>query len=206
MGRKAKIRKFRRQVKLIDEFTLDRDSRSQDLGDNLDPAGGSEIVKGDRSQIPPKYKGMLDNLRKHGLSDDLLINPPGQVKMSQVLMEFIEPFADFFDPEEKAEWELLIAIGIVAWNVSLFEPVNQEEMIDDFLNSSREEEGLMTQEDEKNMREIIEFMASFKNYAFSEYRRFIVDYDLGDDLNLAVTSYELQENIGPEMIISTHKN
>jgi len=206
MGRKAKIRKFRRQVKLIDEFTLDRDSRSQDLGDNLDPAGGSEIVKGDLSQIPPKYKGMIDNIRKNGLSDDLLINPPGQVKMSQVLMEFIEPFADFFDPEGKTEWELLIAIGIVAWNVSLFEPVNQEELIDDFLNSSREEEGLMTQEDEKHMREMIEFMASFKNYAFSEYRRFIVDYDLGDDLNLAVTSYKLQEKIGPEMIISTQKN
>lgn len=178
MGRKAKIRQERRLFQLIQQALENK----SDIG--------SEIIKADTSEMPVAYKDMLDNLRKTGLDEaEIVIEPPGQDKMSKILLEFVQPFVEALDPKYETIWEKIINLGVIAWNCTLLEPVQSQEMIEDTLNRifplNYDTKG------REKMANLLNLMIDFKKEYYSEYNRFIYDYqiqDKGDTLNLSVIS------------------
>ena len=116
----------------------------------------------------------------------LVAVPSGQVKMSQVLQDFVEPHMDLADTEEA--YGKLLALAVVAWNASLLPEEEQQEMIDRVL-----EAGISAGDDElrAGLKGIVNMLIARKRAYFSEYTRDIIDFevtDTGEGYHLTVAS------------------
>ena len=89
--------------------------------------------------------------------------------MSDVLMEFIEPYAEFATTDE--EFGKLIPIAVVAWNAAILPPRERQEMIDNIIDAAIP----MAKEDAKA---IIEEMMKRKEKDFAQNRRMILNYQI----------------------------
>jgi hypothetical protein len=141
----------------------------------------------------------------------LLLSAEDQ-KMSEVLFEFIEPYRKF--AHDDAALEKLIAIGVVAWNISLLPNSEREDTFNklsaELFHQTRSSlvrklgslirKWMGTERDagaETESREITDFkriaheMIERKLQRFAHNRRFIVSYQLNtteDDVHLFVAS------------------
>jgi hypothetical protein len=127
---------------------------------------------------------MMQRLKKAGLDRyEVMRNPPGHEKMSEVLMDFIRPYRHIATTTEVMH--KLITTALVAWNTALLPEEEQaarlqevakifpDEAVEDFYASVRE------------------MMARKRKY-FAEYDRTILDYELvdrGDDYHISVVSF-----------------
>jgi hypothetical protein len=100
---------------------------------------------------------------------DVVFVPSGDVKMSEVLWEFLEPYADHWENEDQLR--KLLNVGIIAWNSALFSGKERAEVIDDMLR--RVPPGAR-----QDMRDLIMPLIQRKDAHFSGNRRMIVDYQL----------------------------
>ena len=99
-----------------------------------------------------------------------IVPPPrGDKKMSQVLIEFIEPYADDVDTDES--FKKLVTIAIVAWNASLLPDKDREDLIDKTIT-------ILQPELRQEMKGILEGMIRRKEAHFSLIRRMIIDYEI----------------------------
>ncbi|SRR5579883_163044 len=95
---------------------------------------------------------------------------PGVEKMSEVLLEFIEPYREYVDT--KAAMKRLIGMAVMAWNTSL-EPENeQEEMVEEIVNEIVKDDD---EELKKQAKQILEELITRKKSYFSENKRMIMD-------------------------------
>jgi len=99
----------------------------------------------------------------------------GDVKMSELLPELVEPFADL--AADAQSYQRLLMLGTLAWNAALLPPAEQQEMVDETIR-----EGLGSQGEElrAGCREIVNQLILRKQRYFSQYRRPIVDFRLED--------------------------
>lgn len=109
---------------------------------------------------------------------DVIINPNGEVKMSEVLQAFIEPYLDFaIDRDQR---EKMFTIAIFAWNLALLPPEQQQqatkEMIDETL-------GKQDRQAKQDMREIVEELIERKRKFFPDNQRYILDFELKETRN-----------------------
>lgn len=75
---------------------------------------------------------MLKHLERLGVAQDVLINPPDQAKMSEVLLEFASPL---FDPSDDDEhFAKAIALAAASWNAALLPPEKQEASIEGLID------------------------------------------------------------------------
>jgi hypothetical protein len=121
-----------------------------------------------RNKLVNKFK---ENLQKEGFLQDkkLVLNPPGQEKMSDVLMEFIQPYEDYATNDEA--FGKLIALAIVAWNAANLPPTERNEMIGKILT-------VALPEAKEDARAIIREMIKRKEKKFAENRRMILRYEV----------------------------
>jgi hypothetical protein len=131
--------------------------------------------------------------------------------MSEVLLEFIEPYRNL--AHNDSALKKLIALGVVAWNVSLLPEDQREKSLDDFasslfarkrlwpiriknwihnvIRSKRAGEGKAQLPEVGDFKEIVYEMMERKLKHFTRNRRFIVSYQVearDDDVQLFVAS------------------
>ena len=141
-------------------------------------------------------RGELERLRaklEQGPFRDekLVIAPSGQVKMSEVLGDFVEPYMDMADTEEA--YRKLLTLAVMAWNASFLPEKEQEEMIDRVLAA-----GIPAGNDElrAGLKGIVNMLIARKKAYFSEYTRNIIDFevtDTGEGYHLTVASMVEEE-------------
>ncbi len=141
--------------------------------------------KGKRKSASPlisfKQKMQRESLSK---GQQVIFHPSQAEKMSEVLLEFIEPYKQSAETEDA--YGKLITLAIVAWNAALFAPEKRKEMVNDLLNGMK-----LGFWERRDFRGIIEMMVARKLEHFAANRRLIVNYelqDLGNRIHLSVAS------------------
>ncbi|MGK7900541.1 MAG: hypothetical protein AB4352_03835 [Hormoscilla sp.] len=173
MERKVKKRQVSRTVK----------ARAENL-----PNLSSEIsnVKEKSEEVLEKYEGLIEQLQQRGVSsENIVIEQPGTVKMSEVLTDFIQIYMELVDSQTALE--NLISLAVIAWNISLFaydegKYVEEPRIAEKFPKYIYIPESLFY---------LVNHMISRKQLLFSEYHQEIIGFELkntGNDFALLVSS------------------
>jgi hypothetical protein len=94
--------------------------------------------------------------------------------MSEVLMEYIEPFLEGTETYE--ECSNLLKIAVMSWNMALVSEEKREELLKKlFLGNSPDPEEI---EDDKEVQQFIKKLIKRKLKFFAEETRFITDFKL----------------------------
>jgi hypothetical protein len=138
-----------------------------------------------------QQRGRLQDLKQR-LEKDLLqgrevvVEPSGVAKMSEVLEAFVAPYLPLADTEEATQ--KLFALAVVAWNASFLAEEEQREMVDGITSQVM---SAATREDKQDFRELVSTLVERKRTHFSEYTRKIIHFELTDtgrDYHLSVVS------------------
>ena len=116
---------------------------------------------------------------------EFVIEPSGEVKMSEVLMAFVEPYIESANTEEAHRKLLMLAI--VAWNAALLPEEDQQDIVDKAVKAIPAASWAMRAYMKSFMSELIERKKTY----FSEYTRMMLDFeltDMGEGYHLSVAS------------------
>ena len=143
-------------------------------------------VKKKRRKTPDRYKPLVSKLQSKGLLDKVEVRyePSGVTKMSEVLIDFIEPYVEYAETYEA--YQKLVMVAIVAWNTTLLPEKKQKAMVKKMIKSLS-----LPRSDARDMKGIIEELIARKNRHFAEHTRTIVDYQVTetrDGFHLSVAS------------------
>ncbi|CCI06216.1 Genome sequencing data, contig C288 [Microcystis aeruginosa PCC 7941] len=132
-------------------------------------------------------KSFEKKLREKSLPfKEIVVSPSGEVTMSEVLEDFIEPYRK--SNETKGSMRTLLTIGIIAWNLALSPESKRQEMIDRVFNKDLLKGDKRLKAD---IQGLIDELIARKNRYFSENKRMIVDFELkelGSEYHLSVAS------------------
>jgi hypothetical protein len=104
------------------------------------------------------------------LGDTIIVpSPPGERKMSEVILEFLEPYLG--DWQTEAHFKQLVGLGALAWNTSLFPGAKRVEVLDEMVNS-------MPPEARLEMRSLFTDMIRRKDTRFASNKRAILNYQV----------------------------
>ncbi len=149
---------------------------------------GKRKVKRKRRKTPDRYKPLVSKLQSKGLLDkynvEVRYEPSGVAKMSEVVIDFIEPYAEYAETYEA--YQKLVMIAIVAWNTTLLPEKKQKAMVKKMIKSLS-----LPRSDARDTKGIIEELIERKNKHFAEHTRTIVDYQVTetrDGFHLSVAS------------------
>ncbi|MBH8573012.1 hypothetical protein I8752_08265 [Nostocaceae cyanobacterium CENA369] len=116
----------------------------------------------------------------------VVIEPPGAEKMSEVLEDFIEPYIN--EVNNLGAHRRLLELAVTAWNTSLLPRLQQRETVEKLFNLEMFEGDIeMQQEIKKLVYEMIERRQKY----FPKIKRFIADFSLkkaGKSFHLSVAS------------------
>jgi hypothetical protein len=116
-----------------------------------------------RAKLTPKLtQGLPENT-------EVISTPGGQEKMSEVLLEFVEPYLQHGRTEEAVN--KLLTVALVAWNAALVTGSQRDKLIQDTLQA-------VPAEVRPVMKNIIEEMMRRKETHFANNRRMIINYQL----------------------------
>jgi hypothetical protein len=148
------------------------------------------------SRKPDKGRGKKDRLPKRLFKQrrgpaippgtNVVYEPAGREKMSEVLEDFIEPYKDMADTDDA--FRKLLNLAVLAWNAALLREDQRRAMIDETL-----EVGLpgASEADRALAREFVEELVRRKEEHFAANRRAIYSFELtdtGDGYHLSVAS------------------
>jgi hypothetical protein len=102
-----------------------------------------------------------------------VVEPQGQVKMSDVLERFAEPYLDFAETAE--DYRKLFTVAALAWNAAFLPPSEQEKMVDDILGARVPAD---SGELKKGLTEIVGALIARKQALFADNTRKIVNLEL----------------------------
>ncbi|MCB0197965.1 MAG: hypothetical protein KDJ65_38825 [Anaerolineae bacterium] len=125
---------------------------------------------------------LLKRVRQHGFEQKVIRNPVGQVKMSQVLRQFVEPY--WHIPDDEQGMRKLLTTALVAWNTALLPEAERS----DHLRKMAE---ALPEETHADFYVTVSEMIKRKETYFAQYDRTIIDYELvdrGDDYHITVMS------------------
>jgi hypothetical protein len=133
----------------------------------------------------------LRQLKRELLADEAfkgqqIVIRSSEGKMSEVLLEFIEPFKKY--ATTMPAYERLIVLAILAWNAALLEGVERQELI------NKTDEIIIGQAGEewrKDLDAILAMLIERKERYFADNKRRIIEYrltDTGKNYHLAVVS------------------
>jgi maltose-binding protein MalE len=155
------------------------------------PKGFSDLLK-QQQQSNQFQQQALEKLQQQvqqaGWGDrfsNLVVNPQGEVKMSEVLEEFVEPYVG--SAPTYSQRQTLFGLAIIAWNLALMSESERQIKVDEFLQQVIKDDRFIQQD----TRAIIEGMITRKQAFFADCQRRIIDYklqDLGDQFHLSVAS------------------
>jgi hypothetical protein len=117
---------------------------------------------------------------------DVVIEPEGQVKMSDVLEQFVEPYLKFARTTD--EQRKLFALAALAWNAALLPPVDREKMIAEVIGAAISADARQAKADARN---IIDLLIARKLAHFADNTRRVIKVEVTetrDGFHLAVAS------------------
>ncbi len=115
-----------------------------------------------------------------------VIEPKGQVKMSDVLEQFVDPYLEL--AETAADHRTLFTLAALAWNAALLPPGEREQMIDGIVNASVPADAGPVRADAK---EIVNALVARKQALFADNTRRIINFEITETaggFHLAVAS------------------
>ena len=138
-----------------------------------------------------RYERLMQQIEQGPLGDVLdgmkvEIDPQGEDKMSEVLLEFVAPYREFLDTEE--EHRKLLTVAIIAWDASFLPDQQRQEFVDKVLDA-----GIPTVEVGEGLKAIVDALIARKQAHFSEYTRRMVAFevrDVGNEFRVSVVSIE----------------
>jgi hypothetical protein len=145
-----------------------------------------------RSKLAESGERLVKRMRRQGLDAKFIRNPAGQVKMSDVLHEFIDPWIDMARTED--EMRKLLSTALVAWNTALLPAAERPALLSEFTATLPPE---LAADFDAVIREMIER----KDRHFSQIRRKFLAYELvpdGDDYHISVMSTLPADELGQE--------
>lgn len=115
----------------------------------------------------------------------IVMNPQGELKMSEVLEAFAEPYLEF--ATSHSQREKIFSIAIIAWNAAIMPEQERQLIIDQTMT-----EGLKGDlQAQKDTKDIIDEMIVRKQQLFADNQRYIIDFQLqdsGKQFHLSVAS------------------
>jgi RNA binding exosome subunit len=153
--------------------------------------GFRELLRQSRSQAAQR-KGQeeLRQRAQNGFLGDqvkqIVVDPKGVQKMSEVLEEFVEPYLPSAQGHQQTK--ALFAMAIVAWNISLLPDAEQRSHLENVSQKVAESSG---SQDCADIREELQRMVDRRKKYFSYCNRRILDFELtesADDYHLSVIS------------------
>lgn len=144
-----------------------------------------EKRKREKRKAGPKIK-LMERLKKTEEFSDtkFLAEPPGQVKMSEIIMDFVGPMLE--RTSSRLEKENMILMAITAWNMCLLPKKEQKKVLANFKSEKdMDEEGMNI------IKEMVELMSAYRKEFYPDVSRFILDYEFTesrDDMHLNVVS------------------
>jgi hypothetical protein len=145
-----------------------------------------------RSKLAETGERLVKRMRRQGLDAKFVRNPAGQVKMSDVLHEFIDPWIDMARTNE--EMRKLLSTALVAWNAALLPEAERPVFLAEFTAT-------LPPELAADFDAVIQEMIERKDRHFSQVRRKILAYELvpeGDDYHISVMSTLPEDELGQE--------
>jgi DNA primase catalytic subunit len=140
----------------------------------------------DKYKMVEKVRRQMQSGNYGEVASEVIIDPEGMEKMSEVLRRFIAPYVD--NVENIQYYKNFLSIGVLAWNLTVVPEDKQQEMKDMMLSEMFAEAPSEIQHD---IEEILDDLIARKKKYFSSIKRFVVDFkvkDTGRDYNLSVVS------------------
>ena len=119
-------------------------------------------------------------------SEAVFYGPLGNLKMSEVLSDFVAPLSD--ECRDGEAYNRLLTLGLVAWNAALRPQPERRPMVDDLIGKGLRDESPYVR---RMCGEIVDRLIARKLAYFAEYQRPILSFhleDRGDDYYLSVMS------------------
>lgn len=131
-----------------------------------------------------RYEPLMKKLEQQGLAQDMkfMYEPKGEIKMSEVLNQFVEPYLE--EARTKQDYEKLLMLAIMAWNTALLPEDTREEKLEKILVES-------VSPIPKEIKGFIYALIERKERYFHQYKRGILNFELSDtghDYHLSVIS------------------
>ncbi|MBF0550670.1 MAG: hypothetical protein HQK60_09050 [Deltaproteobacteria bacterium] len=117
------------------------------------------------------YAHLKDKLIQQNIAEpqNILIEPKGELKMSEVLLDFIEPYSKYWETEEQLY--KLLTVAIIAWNEALFSGEKRKETLEKAIK-------LLPTRVHDDARLMIHEMIRRKEKYFADIRRLIVNFEI----------------------------
>jgi hypothetical protein len=154
--------------------------------------GFRELLKQSQGKASYQQKALDNFERKFQQSEmggkiaGIVKNPKGQVKMSEVLETFIEPYLE--ETRGYEQQQMLLQIAVIAWNIAVMPEAEKQPALKEFLNLTVQNKDPLAQ---KEMQSLIEELIARKEELFPNNQRYIMDFqleDAGDQFHLSVAS------------------
>ncbi|MSP14845.1 MAG: hypothetical protein EXR62_18030 [Chloroflexi bacterium] len=143
------------------------------------------------SKPPQRKKSNLEmleqKLREKGIiqGDNYIVNPPGTEKMSEVMMEFIEPYMEFATTS-LTQYKQLVELAIIAWNAAILPKKEREILLNETLKNTTRP---ANEDMDKEFRAVVMDLIQRKERHFAKNKRLIVSYrasETKDTFHLAI--------------------
>ena len=128
--------------------------------------------KAQRSTLPSGQQVLLKRVRasQHFHNTQVIVNPAGTEKMSEVILRFAEPIQD----EDGMVPKALLEIAIIIWNASFMPQKMQRKALEDVVNIIPKE----NLEARRDMFSMVNLLLERKQRYFSQNKRLIMDYHI----------------------------
>jgi hypothetical protein len=141
----------------------------------------------ERARAATRLEPLKREMQKTGLLQgrELLVEPPGEEKMSGVILQFIEPYR--WLAEDFGGMQRLVMLAVVAWNAAVFDALGQPGFVDQMIASALPPDEAFR----RDFRQVVNDLIQRKQQHFADTRRIIVSYKLTEtqgDYHLAVAS------------------
>jgi len=141
----------------------------------------------------------LEKLKRQLLADDALkdhkiVFRSSQEKMSEVLLEFMEPYQKY--ATTPTAYEKLVALAVVAWNAALLEETERQNLLDKPIETILAMAG---KEWENDLVNILMALIQRKERYFADNKRLIFSYHVSqtkEGYHLSVASTAESTSIG----------
>lgn len=154
--------------------------------------GFSELLhqkQDDEQSTAQSFKRLQQKVKEasgEDFSQNMVFNPKGVAKMSEILEAFIDPYKE--TTSDFSEVESLLSLAVLAWNIALLRKKDRQDAIESMVSEIASGTNRKIRGDLQNI--FYEFIERKDRY-FSECQRCITNFDLqaqGDSYFLSVAS------------------
>jgi hypothetical protein len=137
--------------------------------------GGSSKQRRRRRRLAGKshLQDLMTKVQEDELLDerDLRFVTSNQEKMSEVILDFVEPYRHVFEERSGMEW--LITFAVIAWNAALVSSKKRRAMLNDAVDG-------LPDADKEMVSDLLEHMLRRKKQRFRRNRRMIYEYNVAE--------------------------